>query len=253
LNDATWRDFYNGDLQSLYALVAIPLGFLLYRLVRGRPGPGLMVEAAPFVDGYAIVFAVETILDPIIGGPLMRALGLADSGAATAVMVGFVLLGDFRVYFLLFGLIALGAGRRWSTATGTAIGWTVLVPMVAYAVTSVLHAAVAGLDPNTIWLVYELLFSGVALALRAHLVSTSGPSLRPALRAYLRAVLLYAAAYYGLWAVADGLIQLGGVDAGWLLRMLPNQLYYAFWVPLVFARFFSRSYAATSASAQAAR
>jgi hypothetical protein len=39
--------------------------------------------------------------------------------------------------------------------------------------------------------------------------------------------------YYGLWATSDLLI-LGGLDAGWLLRAVPNQLYYAVWIPFVY-------------------
>jgi hypothetical protein len=45
------------------------------------------------------------------------------------------------------------------------------------------------------------------------------------------------AAYYGLWAAADVLI-LCGVDAGWPVRLVPNQLYYGFFVPFVWRGFF---------------
>jgi len=103
-----------------------------------------------------------------------------------------------------------------------------------------LRAAVAGLDANSIWLVYEVLFVAVALTLRARLVPARVAPAQPAVRAFLRAALLYVAVYYGLWGVADALIQIGGLDVGWLLRVVPNQLYYAFWVPAVYVAFFSR-------------
>jgi len=67
-----------------------------------------------------------------------------------------------------------------------------------------------------------------------------------------RAVLAYAGVYYALWAVSDVLI-LAGVDAAWLLRCVPNQLYYGFTVPFVWWRFFAPSYVATSSSTQASR
>jgi len=79
------------------------------------------------------------------------------------------------------------------------------------------------------------------------------PASAPALLAFLRAVLLYVSAYYGLWALADLMIQVAGLDAGWLLRIVPNQLYYELWVPFVFFTFFSRRYTATNASTQASR
>ncbi len=43
------------------------------------------------------------------------------------------------------------------------------------------------------------------------------------------------AVYNGIWATSDLLILYGGLDAGWLLRVLPNQLYYSFWIPMVYA------------------
>ena len=68
----------------------------------------------------------------------------------------------------------------------------------------------------------------------------------------VRALLAFAAVYYALWAASDVLI-LAGVDEGWLLRCVPNQLYYGLTVPFVWWRFFSPSYAASSTSTQASR
>ena len=240
MNTATWQGFYETDLQGVYGPLVVPILFLLYRVARGRPRGGLLRSAARFVDGYAIVFAVETIVDPLATGPLVRLLGIADGAGGTAVMLLFVLLGDFRVYLLLFGVIAIAAGGRWTSAVGTAVAWTFVVPIAAYGVNTALRAAVAGLDANSIWLVYEVLFVAVALTLRARLVPARVAPAQPAVRAFLRAALLYVAVYYGLWGVADALIQIGGLDVGWLLRVVPNQLYYAFWVPAVYVAFFSR-------------
>ena len=55
---------------------------------------------------------------------------------------------------------------------------------------------------------------------------------------FVRRVLGYMAAYYGLWAAADVII-LSGYDAGWPVRLVPNQLYYGLFVPFVWWRFFS--------------
>ena len=66
---------------------------------------------------------------------------------------------------------------------------------------------------------------------------------------YLRALFGYSAAYYSLWLGADILIVVGGLDLGWGVRIVPNQLYYAFWVPFAYWRFFS----AASPSANGSR
>ena len=58
-------------------------------------------------------------------------------------------------------------------------------------------------------------------------------------RARLKRVMSFVMLYYGLWAGSDALILWGGLDAGWLLRVVPNQLYYVVWIPFVYATFFS--------------
>jgi hypothetical protein len=74
---ATWQALYASELQSLWALVAAPALFLLWLAARGRaraahdPDP-----RSRFVLGWALAFAVATILDPVATGPLARALAL---------------------------------------------------------------------------------------------------------------------------------------------------------------------------------
>jgi hypothetical protein len=109
-----------------------------------------------------------------------------------------------------------------------AAAWTLLVPAIALPLNAALRAARPELDPNTIWLVYETVFMLVALALRTRLASA--PSL---VRDVARALLAYVAVYYALWALSDVLIQWFALDLGWLLRIVPNQLYYSFWIPFV--------------------
>ena len=104
-----------------------------------------------------------------------------------------------------------------------------------------MQATAGPLPEQILWLIYECAFAALALWWRARVV----PARRPPAERFLRAVLAYVAVYYALWALADVLI-LAGWDVGWALRVLPNQLYYAFWVPVVWALFFSPRYAATS-------
>lgn len=234
-----FEGFYASPVQGCWLLLPVPALYLLWRVMRGRPVDGVLPAATPFVDAWATVFAVETMLDPLCTGPLLRALG-AGEGVGTAVMLFFVLLGDFRVYLLVFGLVALAAGRSWRNALPIAAAWTLAVPLVAYPLTAALRAVASGAHADTLWLVYETLFAGVALALRARWVPRFVPAGQPGLRAMLREVLAYVALYYGLWAAADVLIQFAGLDVGWLLRIVPNQLYYALWVPFVVARFRAR-------------
>jgi hypothetical protein len=214
----SWGDFYHSELQSLWLLLIVPPLFLLYLLLARVPAG---TPAQRFLRGYAWFFTLGTLLDPVATGPLSRALGLSGA-AATTLMFGFVLLGDFRVLLLLFA--EGGAARDRSRAMRRAAAFTLLVP----AATGVLYSpAWLGLSvwpSQLMWLIYELCFAALALWLR-----------RRAPTPALRDVALYAFGYYALWASADVLI-LSGVDEGWALRVVPNQLYYAFFVPFAYFR-----------------
>jgi hypothetical protein len=221
------RAFYESDLQGLWALLALPALWLALRLWRGRPAEGgVAPPATRFVDAFAVVFAIETLLDPIATGPVARAL---PAPGPTLLSLLFVLLGDFRVFllvaFLAGGRFALGPAWR------EAALYTAVVPIFAF-VASRLAANVSG-------------------ALR-RVIARREKGGDPSRAAYLRAITAYVAVYYALWATCDALI-LAGFEWPWALRALPNQLYYALFVPFVHARFFAASYSATSASTQASR
>lgn len=211
----SWGAFYHSDLQSLWLLLIVPSLFFLYVIWITRRHPA---GTAPerFLRAWALAFTLETLLDPVATGPLARAAALSGV-ALTAWIFLFVWLGDFRVLLLVFG--ECGEAPDLRVAARRAAGLTCLVPLA----TGLLYAPVwmgrAEAPEQLLWLVYETLFAALALFLRA----------RAPARA-LREVLLYVFAYYALWAAADVLI-LRGDDAGWALRVLPNQLYYSFFVP----------------------
>jgi hypothetical protein len=215
----SWQAFYRSDLQSVTLLLIAPALLLGYLLTRGRRRTAT-TPVVRFVYGYALVFSVETLIDPIATGPLVRALALPEA-AATASGLLFVLLGDFRVFLLVFHL-ADGA-RDLRAAVRRAALWTPVVPVSAFALSAALRAALGELPDQVLYLVHEVLFVGVALWLR----QLSAHDVR------LRRAAAYVAVYYALWAAADVMI-LFGHDVGWLLRVVPNQLYYAFWVPFVY-------------------
>jgi hypothetical protein len=231
-----WRALYESELQSVWALIALPAGFLVYAALGGRARAARSDHPqARFVWLWSLAFAAETILDPLATGPLSRALQLPDS-AREKVMLAFVLLGDWRVLLPVFAL-ASAPGRR-APAFARSAALTLAVPVFAYATDRLLRSAWPGLPGQALWLAYEIGFLALALSLRRFLLPHLGLALG-AERA-LRALLAWAALYYALWGLADALI-LAGIDAGWGLRILPNQLYYALTVPFFFFVYFRRS------------
>jgi hypothetical protein len=233
LSFASWHDFYYAAWQQPWALLVAPFAFVVFRLVAAPPGPGAIPDARPFVIAWSWVFALETMLDPVATGPLAKAIG--SEGASTALGLAFVLLGDFRIWWPVF---RLADPRRSLLPALLATG---AVPVFAWLTTLGLGAAFGALPGQALWLVHEVGF----VALAAFVSRRSADRL-------VRALLAFAAVYYALWAASDVLI-LAGVDEGWLLRCVPNQLYYGLTVPFVWWRFFSPSYAASSTSTQASR
>jgi len=246
----TWKQVYESDAQSLWALVVVPFLVLVRFVVTPPRGPGVEPRAARFVRWWAVVFAVETIVDPVVTGPGVRWLGLAGGPLADAVMLPFVLLGDFRVFVLL--LVVAVPDAPVGRTIACAAAWTCVVPLVAWPLTQLLAARHPGLPDGVLWLLYETAFAALALGWRAWIVPARVPATRPGVRAYLRMLCAYAAGYYALWAVAD-LVILAGADVGWGLRIVPNQLYYAFWLPVGAGGFFAARYAPSSTSVQASR
>jgi hypothetical protein len=240
----TWADFYQSDAQSVYALWIAPAFFLLYWLL-SRPYKRIGVEprAAWFLNVYAPLFMIESVADPYVTGPLLRHFGI-EGDAATACMVAFVLIGDFRVYLLLFYVMTPERGAI--AAFLRAAAWTMVVPLFAVGALYGLKARYGELPAQSVWILYELGFVAMALFLDLVVIPARLDRRRFEVHQYLRALVRYVALYYALWATADLLIVRRGADWAWALRVIPNQLYYAFWVPFAYLSFFSPRYAATS-------
>jgi hypothetical protein len=234
----TWKALYESPTQSVWSLVVLPAVFLGWLALRGRRAAGPVEPAAAgFVRRWAVVFALVALVDPIATGPL----GLP--------LLPFVLLGDFRVFALV--LAVMHPTRARGGVLLEAAAWTFVVPAFAYGTTKLVEA-VAGAQASTmLWIVYEAGFVTLADAFVLWVLPRRVDADREPVRRYVRAVLGFVVLYYVLWALAD-VLTLNGVDAGWALRMLPNQLYYGLFVPFAYVRFFSAEAAASSASTQAA-
>ncbi len=248
MSSPSWQAFYQSDLQSVAAPIVLPALFLLWRaLACPAEDPGLAPRHARFVRSWAVGFAALCILDPLASGPAARALGLGNA-ASSALLFALVWLGDFRVFLLAFGLASGEAERRGAALRAAAASF--VVPIAAFVVEHGLAARRGPLPDQALWLIYELAFCALALALRGAWVQRSVAD--EPLRRYLRAVFGFVATYYALWAASDLLI-LAGVDLGWGLRALPNQLYYGLFVPFAFLGFFPRAHASSSRSTHASR
>ncbi|MFK7897132.1 MAG: hypothetical protein AB8G23_14900 [Myxococcota bacterium] len=250
MSDFTWNAAYYSDLQSLYALLVVPLAFLAWRLASP---PDLKTAEVPpaarFVAMLTLVFAFETMLDPVATGPLKRSAAIDGTIFATLIPFLFVLLGDLRVL-----LLAIGVAKP-ERSTGELLRWAGAMTLIVPIATGVLYGGLRFLVPDihgqVMWMIYEFGFLCLCVYLsRVWLPENAKGAWAAETTRYLRAIFGYSAAYYALWFIADVFIVVADLDLGWAIRIVPNQLYYAFWIPFAYWRFFSAASASTEKAAR---
>lgn len=172
---------------------------------------------------FCIVLTVVSLFDAWLTAN--EILGFdATTSAPRWVPLIFVLLGDFRYFFFVES--ARPGGTLTITKRGLlrAFAWTAIVPIGSQVMMFLLRSDQA----RVLYLVYELSF----VALLCAFLFGYLPRFAKAVH-WTRLVTLFGVFYYGLWAFADAIILFTGADEGFLVRILPNLLYYGGFVPIV--------------------
>ena len=166
---------------------------------------------------YCMALGVLSLLDAWLSSRQIYGIGTLSETLATVVPLFFVLAGDFR--FLLFAVSATSGGRiEWTRGrTALALGVTLIVPLSTQLV---LHLLPSSLDtPRVMFFVYEVAFVALTLCLLRFHANVRNVG-------WVRRVSRFVVVYYSLWATADLIILTTGADIGYLLRVVPNVLYY---------------------------
>lgn len=192
-------------------------------------GAALLLAIArrlPFLYGYLVVFLVVILADATVTGSLSPVP--AGTGVYTALSVVFIVLGDLR-YFLLAERVT-----RPSEPLSRSLLFSVPMSLVVPVVTGVMTRTIPLMaDTRVLYAAYEL--SMVVIVLALDRFRFGARAVDPALRRWVHEVsLLFAVLYLG-WGACDLLI-LAGVELAHLLRIVPNVLYYAAFLPFVYAR-----------------
>lgn len=180
--------------------------------------------------GLAVLLAAEIVADAFFTGTFSPT---APTALGTPVAIAFVILGDLR-FFLLVELAArasrppafegLGPPRAWGMATA----WAFAIPVLSAIPQRLFPAAFTQL--NAVFLVYEAMFVVLALVLRFVVLPRRFAQASEPVRRWVFGLALFEIVQYALWSTADVVI-LAGVEAGYWLRLVPNALYYAVFVP----------------------
>jgi hypothetical protein len=215
-----WKHLYESPWHNP-ALIIVVNAALLVLALRSRSA----------LRAFLLVFAAEILLD----ATLTNDYSPVPKSVLQSITIAFVIVGDARVLLLLERIRSAPTRERWTPRWAiapmlTALAFAFVVPVSQAVLLKSAPSLFA--KSRAIFLAYECLaFVGIlayyALRLR--------PALReaePAFARWARSIVAFVAVQYALWASADVVI-LQGIDAGFALRLVPNLLYYAAFLPFV--------------------
>lgn len=180
-----------------------------------------------FLVGWFVLFLVAILADAWATGAFSR----VPAEQAWIAGVVFVILGDLR-FFVLAERYA--RGKLDGAAVGTALGFALLVPVATEILRRVVP--VVGSTPRYTFLAYEVMFLVLALVLRFVVYPSRLLGMVQApVRHWVLSIASFEILQYALWVACDLLI-LAGIEWALVLRIAPNTLYYALFLPFVVLR-----------------
>ena len=190
----------------------------------------LVARKTPFLIAFSMLFGFELFADALLTGELKL---LEGSTWLTPVAISFVVMGDWR-YFILVERFAKGGHVERSAVRvfGISLAWALMVPIAQRGVAAFLPS-----DMRWTFLSYELLFLIVALILRVLVLPYRLRDIKDEYRSWLLKITLFEVVQYAGWALADVLCIYGTngsvEQGGYALRLIPNLMYYAAFLPFV--------------------
>lgn len=200
-----------------HPFVAYAVGLVLLWLVARR---------LPFLYGYLVVFLVAILADATATGSWSPVpLG---TPAYTVFSVLFIILGDLRYFVLVERVTRPKDSLARTLAFSLPIGF--LIPVSTELMRQTLPFMQ---NDRVLYAVYEGAMVVLVLLLDRFRFAPRAPGAE--LTRYVHEIsLLFAGLYFG-WAACDVLI-LAGVELGHLLRIVPNVLYYAALLVVIYLR-----------------
>lgn len=185
----------------------------------------LVARRLPFLAAFLVLFSAEVVADATVTGAWSPVA--ADSTWYPTLSIVFVILGDLR-YFVLAEHYT-----RPSAPLGRVLAAALPISLAVPILTGIGSKTISALgDARVLYLVYELLLFLLVLVLQWR-VYAKRPT-EEEQRVFVRRLSLFILVQYAGWALAD-IVILAGAEAGHGLRMLPNILYYALFLPFVYA------------------
>lgn len=218
--------FYSSPWHHPGLLLPLAVAGLAFALARRARHPDAW---SPFLRAWLLWWGLEIVLDASLTGFATPLHG--HPGAERVAAIAFVILGDLRAYLLLERLSA--PARPWAATWARALAWSFVASLAVAAATKLFPLTFG--PTRHVFLFYEVVSLGLFLAWRLALDARRAPTPDPRALALARDVATFFVVQYALWITSDVLI-LAGVEAAYLLRVVPNVLYYGLFVAFVARR-----------------
>jgi len=177
---------------------------------------------------YLIFFSVTLITDALVAS---NVLSVMDRSSQVVCEVFFVWLHDFRFFYLVAALLYAGKGidgvRKFS------FDGSILKPAFLLSIMPTLLLLAANFAKPDFFkelrhqfLTYEVACLFIVILLRIKVPAKETNSLAKSERNFLKNSFTPVLGYYVLWVISDILI-MQKIEYGYLLRIVPNFLYYA--------------------------
>jgi len=232
-----FESFYNSFYQQPLTLwIATLIGAsVLYTIPSG-------LKKSPELRFFSLIWIFISLLDAGLTATPVPGVGRLSWPWDQLVPLTFVLLGDYRYFLWSSGLNQ----SSWILSRQKYIGalkWTLIVPIASKIAVALLPQELANISPNSsrfLFFFYEVFFLCL-IPIHARTLMSHG-RLSPTSMTWFRRVKNFAVLYYSLWAFADlwilaleylnpAEVQLR--DFGFLMRVVPNVLYYGFLIPMI--------------------
>jgi hypothetical protein len=179
-------------------------------------------ELQPGTRRYCIALCLLSVCDAWLTSGSVFGIGALSGVAASIVPLFFVLAGDLRYLLLVTCGQPDGEIRFQRRGVAAALGLVVSVPIGSQLGLQMLPDEAQ--SPRAMFLIYEVMFALVTLGLMRWRVRGN---------VWIRNTSRFVLLYYALWASADAIILATGSDLGYLLRVVPNLLYYGGLIGLI--------------------
>lgn len=186
-----------------------------------------------FASFFAALFILEIAADAYVSASSpMQVPAVMAWPHLQWVFIAFVILGDFRYFVAVERVIARpkeanGVGPL--SAWGIAAGLAFIVPVLSVAPQKIWPDVFSNLRMT--FLLYEVMFFALALVLRFVVLPRRLASASTEVRRYVLRLTHFEIVQYALWASADVIITWVSREPGYLVRLIPNLMYYVAFVP----------------------